>query len=271
MATWWSFGSTSEISPSTDLLDEGSQGSPMTEPPEIATVLGGRRFTRADVLEREIARARHTLSKLGAPPTGGNLQSLRQALSTRKAELGHSGIERLLARDVRWSTRVARITAMASSGRRALSVIELGVSRGSATDFVEWFNQRTETDDELAMLAAHPEHYLFRTGSDGRQEVWETNGGSPLAARFFIDYDDTSSLRTPPSPAYPIQVAGVARLADGLAIGGVRHQFRDEAGGFRALLTVEFPAVSLPTILRGHRWHLAIEFSNWIEAAARTG
>ena len=68
----------------------------------------------------------------------------------------------------------------------------MGVSRGSATDFVEWFNQRTETDDELAMLAASRALPLPGTGSDGRQEVWETNGGSPLAARFFIDYDDLS-------------------------------------------------------------------------------
>lgn len=243
----------------------------MAQPPEITTILGGGSYSRADVMRREIIRARRALSKLGLRSTDGNLGSLREALRRRKTELGHSGIERQLAHDIRWSTHVARLTARASQGRRAFSVIELVVARGSAEGFVEWFNQRTQTDDEPAMLAAHPEHYLFRTGDDGHQEVWETNGGSPLAARFFIDYEDTSSLRTPPSPEYPIQVAGVARLADGLAIGGVRHQFRDEAGGFRALLTVEFPAVSLPTILRGHRWHLAIEFSNWIEAAARSG
>jgi hypothetical protein len=67
-----------------------------------------------------------------------------------------------------------------------------------------------------------------------------------------------------------VQVAGAARLDDGLAIGGVRHQFRDEGHGFRPLLTVEFPALTLPTIISGHRWHLAIEFSNWIEAAMRS-
>lgn len=253
------------------MIYEISLGPLLAELPEITTLLGGQKFTRVDVIEGEIACARHALSKLGAPTTDGDVESLRDALGRRKAKLGHSGIEHRLARDIHWSTQAARITAKASRGRRSLSVIELVVSRGSATGFVEWFNQRTDTDDELAMLAAHPEHYLFRTGSDGRQEVWETNGGSPLAARFFIDYDDTSSLRTPPSPEYPIQVAGVARLSDGLAIGGVRHQFRDEGDGFRALLTVEFPAVSLPTILRDHRWHLAIEFSNWIEAAARSG
>lgn len=188
-------------------------------------------------------------------------------LRQRKAELGHCGIERVLSRDIRWSTRVARLTAVASRGRRALSTIELVVSEGSAIGFAEWFEQRTSTDDEEAMLAAHPDHFLFRADADGRQEVWETNGGSPLTARFLIDYDDTSSLQNLVNREYPIQLAGVARLSDGLAIGGVRHQFRDEGDGFRALLTVEFPALTLPTILRGHRWHLAIEFSNWIEAS----
>lgn len=241
----------------------------MAQPPEITTVLGGGRYTRAVVIGRETTGARRALSRLGVPSADGNLECLRETLSRRKAELGHLGIERLLARDIRWSTRVARMTARASRGRRALSVIELVVAGGSAADFVDWFNHRTETDDEPAMLAAHPEHYLFRTGRDGHQEVWETNGGSPLAARFFIDYEDTRSLKTPPNPLYPFQIAGVARLADGLAIGGVRHQFRDEEKGFRALLTVEFPVVTLPTIVRGHRWHLAIEFSNWIEAATR--
>ncbi|MBI5338286.1 MAG: hypothetical protein HZB45_11455 [Mycolicibacterium rufum] len=239
----------------------------MATAPEITAILGGSRFTRFDVLERERERAGRALSKLGAPVSSGDVDQLREALRERKAELGHSGIEAALSRDVRWSTRVARLTATASRGRRALSTIELVASQGSANGFAEWFDRRTNTDDEAAMLVAHPDHFLFRTDADGRQEVWETNGGSPLAARFFIDYDDTSSLRTPVNREYPVQLAGVARLSDGLAIGGVRHQFRDEGKGFRALLTVEFPALTLPTILRGHRWHLAIEFSNWIEAS----
>jgi hypothetical protein len=242
----------------------------VVEQPQITAVLGRNRFARSDVIEREIGRARHVLSKLHAPSGNEGVEPLREAVTRRKAELGRGGIERALDREVRWSTRVARLTAVASRGRRAMSAIELVVSRGSAASFVEWFNKRTETNDEPAMLAAHPEHYIISTRADGRQEVWETNGGSPLAARFFIDYEDTSSLRTAPSPEYPVQVAGVARLDDRLAIGGVRHQFRDEGQGFRALLTVEFPALTLPTIISGHRWHLAIEFSNWIEAAMRS-
>jgi hypothetical protein len=181
----------------------------VTEQPEITAILGGKRFARSDVIEREIGRARHALSKWDAPrPVSGGVESLREAVTRRKAELGRSGIESALDREVRWSTRVARVTAVASRGRRATSAIELLVSRGSAASFVKWFNKCTETNNEPAMLAAHPEHYIISTRADGRQEVWETNGGSPLAARFFIDYEDTSSLRTAPSPEYPVQVSG---------------------------------------------------------------
>ena len=59
-------------------------------------------------------------------------------------------------------------------------------------------------------------------------------------------------------------------LAAGLAIGGVRHEFRDEPGGFHARLCVEFPLLTVPHLLDQHRWHLACEFSNWIEAALQT-
>ncbi len=135
---------------------------------------------------------------------------------------------------------------------------------------MEWFNKRTEANDEPRHAGRPPEHYIISTRADGRQEVWEANGGSPMAARLFIGYYDTSSLRTPPSSEYAFNFAGVARLDDGLAIDGVRHQFRDEGQGFRALLTVEFLVLTLPTIIGGHRWHLAIEFSNWIEATMRS-
>jgi hypothetical protein len=32
-------------------------------------------------------------------------------------------------------------------------------------------------------------------------------------------------------------------------------------------LTGEFPIATPPWLIRAHRWHLACEFSNWIEAA----
>ena len=80
-------------------------------------------------------------------------------------------------------------------------------------------------------------------------------------------YRDTGGLRTPADPGYPVQLAGVARDSSGTAIGGVRHQLRDLDGGFEAWLTVEFPRLTPSRMIRQHRWHLACEFSNWIEFA----
>lgn len=95
---------------------------------------------------------------------------------------------------------------------------------------------------------------------------------SPFAILFYVDYDDISSLTTPADPAFPHQLAGVARDESGMAFGGVRHQFRDTDQGLHDRLTVEFPLPTLPSMVSAHRWHLACEFSNWIEASllART-
>lgn len=53
--------------------------------------------------------------------------------------------------------------------------------------------------------------------------------------------------------------------------GAIRHQFRDHDGGFTARLTIELPVLTPGRIARAHRWHLACEFSNWIEAANAAG
>lgn len=80
-------------------------------------------------------------------------------------------------------------------------------------------------------------------------------------------FDDESGLKTPRDAAYAYQSAGTARLGDGTVIGGVRHQFRDEADGVLARLMVEFPAATPVRMIREHQWHLACEFSHWLEQA----
>ena len=89
-----------------------------------------------------------------------------------------------------------------------------------------------------------------------------------VASRFFIEIDSAEGLVTQPDATYPVQMVGCARLANGTILGGVRHQFRDEQDGARVLLTVEFPWMMGPVGPAAHRWHLASEFANWIQAAA---
>jgi len=235
----------------------------------ITIRLGGqtRTLTRSEVLAWESKRAVKALRRLGAAEPKGNIDELRNAVVEAKMALGRQEIQRNLGRQVIWSDRLTRIVARASGRHRRMCQVELFLPNGSAKALPAWYFDRAERDDEAAFLLACPDHHLFRLLPDGRQEVWETTGGSPLASRFFFTMGETNHLITPADPCYPVQMTGAARLADGTVIGGIRHQFRDETGGMRALLSVEYPWLMGPIAVAMHRWHVACEFSVWAEAA----
>lgn len=233
----------------------------------IRADVGDAVLTRDQVLAWEERRIDAAARRLRVPtPTGDRITESREALLQTKLDLGPAEILRRLRRDLVISDRLAAAEA-ALSARRRRSVTRLSVHGGTAGEFTEWFRARTAASDEIAMLRACPDHFVIRTDAAGRQEVVETTGGSPLATAFRVDYEDVAALVTPPEPPFPHQIAGVALSSAGRPIGGVRHQFRDVADGFEAVLTVEFPLPTLPWMVSGHRRHLACEFSNWIEAA----
>lgn len=233
----------------------------------IVATIAGQRVDREAVLAWEDRRAKAVIRKLGLCDTGTTLAERRAALLARKLELGHRAIRRLLRCQLAGSGLLAVILSLISGPRRSASICELWVERGSAEHFQRWFEGRVPLNDQAGMLAGCPDHYIIATDAKGRQLVLETVGGAPFASEIVITYGDHSSIVTPPDPSYPYQIVGVARLASGCAVGGVRHQFRQEGEGFRALITAEFPAATFGSIIAGHRWHLATEFSNWIEAA----
>ncbi|MFE5910498.1 hypothetical protein ACFQ6B_15630 [Streptomyces wedmorensis] len=241
-----------------------------TASPAVQVAIGGRRFTRDQVLAWEAERLPAAAAKIGLPVPSGGLARQRAAFAESKLALGADEIKHRLRRDLRIGDAVASVTTQLSRGRRATSVCELHVAGGSAAEFVQWFDDTSRADYTRSMTAAHPDHFLIQALPDGRQEVIETTGGSPLPTRFLVDYSDLSTLTTPHSPDTDAEAAGVALSAKSLHIGGVRHQFRDEPGGFHARLCVEFPRATLPKILSEHRRHLAIEFSNWVEFAFGT-
>jgi hypothetical protein len=243
----------------------------ISQPPTIHAItayIGDRPSTRAEVLAWEARRAAKVLGWLGAAVPVGDVETRRAAVVDAKLDLGRQEIERRLERQIRWSDRVTRAAARASKGRRRLSQIELTVPGAEAEQLPAWYERHARADDETAMLSACPDHLLFRPAADNRQEVIETTGGSPIASRFFFTMDEVDALLTPADPSFPVQIVGAARLADGTLIGGVRHQFRDDYDGLRARLTVEMPWAMGPYGPARHRWHLACEFSQWIEAAA---
>lgn len=235
----------------------------------ITAYFRGHMVTRDAVLHWEDRRITAAARALHVrPPAGADVATRREELLHTKLNLGPEEIAARLNRQTRISNVVAR-TGTKLSRRRRISAIELNARDGCADQFVTAFRGSTESSNEAAMLRACPDHFVIRTNTAGGQEVLETTGGSPLPSFFVVDYGDISSLTTPPDPQFPLQVAGVARSSSGIAIGGVRHQFRDAPGGFVARLTVEFPLPTLGRMIAGHRWHLACEFSNWIEAALR--
>ena len=239
----------------------------------IQTIINGKQVPRTQVLAWEKQRALAVLKKLGVKPAGQDLPALHRQLLERKAELGPEGLMRLLRWELAISDRMTALVVHLSRGARRFCVTELVVAQGSAEQFVAWYEAAARANEERALLGATPDHYLLHTDADGVMQVVETTGGSPLASRFFIDLANTNleSLRSPIDLAFPVQFAGVARIANGLVIGGVRHQFRNEGSGFRARLTVEFPRLMPPGMIGGHQWHLASEFANWIEAALSDG
>ncbi|MFC9266178.1 hypothetical protein ACFTXJ_00080 [Streptomyces zhihengii] len=238
-----------------------------TASPVIQAVIGGRRFGRDQVLAWEAERLPAAAGKIGLALPPGRPSQQRRAFAQAKLDLGAEEIRHRLRRDLRVGDAVAKTTARLSRGRRATSVCELEVVGGSAAAFALWFGDASRADYVLSMTAAHPDHFLIQSLPDGRQEVIETTGGSPLPTRFLVDYDDLSTLSTSRSSSIDAEAAGVALTDTGVHIGGVRHEFRDVPGGFHARLCVEFPRATLPRILSEHRRHLAIEFSNWVEFA----
>jgi len=238
----------------------------------ISAEIDGRSVPRNEVLEWEARRAAVVCKKLGVDSPPGDVAAQRTALVKRKLELGHEALERMLARQLALSARSSGLLTALSGSRRKLCVVELTGTGGSAEAMPGFYQAAMESGDEAALLAASPDHYLLREASDGVQQVIETTGGSPLASRIFLDPDDSGTVLTDADPEFPVQWVAIGRAsASGKQAGALRHQFRDEPGGFRARLTIEFPAAVPSRLVRAHKWHLACEFSNWIEAANGVG
>lgn len=234
---------------------------------DLSAIIDGRRHTREEVLAWESRRISRAAAKIGLPTPTGSLRERRLAFTEEKMALGAEGIRRRLAGELKLSDLMTRTTAWLSRGKRTMSVCELHVTGGNAAEFVDWFNDTNRPDHERSMIAACPDHFLIRTAPDGTQEVIETTGGSPMVTRFFVNYTDLSGLASVADPRSEVEVAGTATSEAGAPIGGVRHEFRDEPGGFHARLCVEFPVLLTPQMVSQHCWHLAVEFSNWIEFA----
>ena len=181
----------------------------------LDVIIDGRVQDRAAVLAWESKRMAAVRRTMGLPPSQMPLHRQRDELADHKLALGHISVRSLIRRGLWLADKVSRLSVALSGDARRFGSCEIEVASGSAAHFARWFDDLTALNKEREMIVACPDRYIIAREADGRQLVIETTGGSPTAAQFWVDYTDSSSLRTSPDPSYQYQVAGAERLADG--------------------------------------------------------
>ena len=197
------------------------------------------------------------------------LDRARVALALFKRLLGSERITALLAAQCEHTELLMLRELAASRGRWVTSKTEVNVEGCSAEEFLKWFHERILAKDDDNILSSHPEHYVIIAADNGQTEVVETMGhfGLPTRIKVVLGIDPTEACPEPADidPAYPIQAAGYSLFSDGTKGPRVLHQFVNTESGFRGKLAIYFPTETDPRQVEGHKWHLALEFKNWIE------
>lgn len=215
---------------------------------------------------------------LASGPTGsGSIDDFelfyaRRALDRFRTRLGSEGLLDLLAADIEEGNAFLRDNALASDGSFTAGTTVLATRGLTSGAFLAWM-EKAFAGDEHALLAAHPEHYVMAPGADGAFHVVENIG--PHVCSFFMGGWGTDAMAWAadadellPRSGFPHVMSSNLFLADGTVVGRALTQFGDTAEGFTASLTVYVPATCPPDVLEHHLRHYAVEFRNWIAAAA---
>ncbi|MCX5401371.1 hypothetical protein [Streptomyces sp. NBC_00102] len=195
----------------------------------------------------------------------------RRAVDRFRTLLGRQGLLDLLAPDIEEGNAVLRESARTSGGAFKGGTTVLATKGLTSAEFLAWMD-RAFAGDERTLLAAHPEHYVMGTDEIGARVV-ENIG--PHVADFYMGGWGTDALAWTedaaellPESEFPRKMSSNLFLADGTVVGRALIQFGDTADGFTANLTVYFPVTCPDEVLDHHLRHYAVEFRNWIVAAA---
>ncbi|MDI5963435.1 hypothetical protein [Streptantibioticus silvisoli] len=195
----------------------------------------------------------------------------RRALDRFRTRLGRQGLLDLLAADIEEGNNFLRDSARASDGRFTAGTTVLSTRGLTSAAFLAWMD-KAFAGDEHALLAAHPEHYVMGTDAIGARVVenigphvcsFYMGGWGTDAMAWAVDADELL-----PESEFPHRMSSNLFLADGTVVGRALIQFGDTADGFTASLSVYFPAAAPDDVLEHHLRHYAVEFRNWIVAAA---
>jgi uncharacterized protein len=208
---------------------------------------------------------------VSGPTSGGTtadweLFFARRALAKLKSRLGRERLRELLKPDTDETSEQITQWLAQSDGKWRPSVTELSISGLSAAEFVAYFV--SVRDQEPKMLVAQPEHFVIAAAGEDLLEVIENIG--PYISRFWTRFTGDEEAVDDLLPDYPIRIVGHYLSADGRVEGHVLHQFRETDEGFDAHLAIYYPGAVTEEVLEGHRQHLAVEFTNWIAAAAQS-
>ncbi|WLQ69304.1 MULTISPECIES: hypothetical protein [Streptomyces] len=217
---------------------------------------------------------------LDSGPTGaGSIDDFelfyaRRALDRFRARLGREGLLELLAADIEEGNAFLRQSALDSDGSFTAGTTVLTTRGLSSGEFLAWM-EKAFAGDEYALLTAHPEHYVMAPGADGAFNVVENIG--PHVCSFFMGGWGTDAMAWAtdadellPESEFPHKMSSNLFLADGTVVGRALTQFGDTPDGFTASLTVYVPSACPRDVLEHHLRHYAVEFRNWITAAAQT-
>ncbi|MET9535461.1 MULTISPECIES: hypothetical protein [unclassified Streptomyces] len=196
----------------------------------------------------------------------------RRVLDRFRTRLGRQGLLDLLAADIEEGNAFLRESARTSDGTFKAGTTVLATQGLTSGEFLTWMDGAFAGDDERVLLAAHPEHYAMGTDSVGARVV-ENIG--PHVCSFYMGGWGTDAMAWAedaaellPESEFPRKMSSNLFLTDGTVVGRALIQFGDTADGFTANLTVYFPVTCPDDVLDHHLRHYAVEFRNWIIAAA---
>lgn len=218
-----------------------------------------------------------TVALTSGPTGAGSIDDFelfyaRRALDRFRSRLGREGLLDLLAADIEQGNAFLRDSTHASGGSFKGGTTVLTTRGLSSGPFLAWM-EKAFAGDEDALLSAHPEHYVMAPGADGEFNVVENIG--PHVCSFFMGGWGTDAMAWAadaeellPESDFPHKMSSNLFLADGTIVGRALTQFGDTADGFTAHLTVYVPTACPQDVLEHHLRHYAVEFRNWITAAA---
>ncbi|MCX5214755.1 hypothetical protein OG689_36800 [Kitasatospora sp. NBC_00240] len=217
-----------------------------------------------------------TVALVSGPSGTGSIDDFelfyaRRAVARFRERLGRQGLLDLLAADIEEGNAALRESARTSDGSFTGRTTVLATQGLTSGEFLGWMGKAFS--DESVLLAAHPEHYSITDQEDGSVHVVENIG--PHIASFYLGswgaeamtWAEDAAERLPEAE-FPHKQATNLFLADGTIIGRVLIQFGDTADGFTSSLSVYMPTSCPDDVLEHHLRHFAIEFRNWITAAA---